>query len=460
MWKGHGRAVRRTGDIEAALGQREPARTGRHIAGSAAAISKAVEFVTSMPTRSPVLAATSLALGLACAASAQSPVAAILTSARARTGYLAHARMWSDPGSQSPDEIITGPTDVFPYSAADALSGLDCTFVTPGQGLGGKSAKFVCATSEGRTLRVKYWDREQARGNREVFAVVAATRLLWALGFDALPALPMNLRCDRCPSNPMTGDGPRSSRPYVAEMSVYPPRGPWILSREDRDQGWSWRELDEAIKGLPQGPERTRQRTHFDALTLLAVFMQHGDRKPEQQALYCAAPVDMAAGDRQIAKAVGLGAILVERRDSPACSSPAVVIVDAGVTFGGAGRTSSGQTATMNLDEWRSKTVFKADESAECHGRLTVSLAAGRHGDGDPEISEDGRRFLLEQLHRLTPAHVRAIFTAARVDLLPRSTPAAASGTATIAIDEWVAAFEDKVHQIEARRCQPASSSP
>ena len=59
-----------------------------------------------------------------------------------------------------------------------------------------------------------------------------------------------------------------------------------------------------------------------------------------------------------------------------------------------------------------------------------------------------GGRFFLEQLHRLTPAHVRAIFTAARPDKARKDAPA---------IDDWVAAFEDKVEQINAQRCQPAS---
>ena len=106
----------------------------------------------------------------------------------------------------------------------------------------------------------------------------------------------------------------------------------------------------------------------------------------------------------------------------------------------------------MDLEEWRNKAVFKPSDGGVCRGWLTVSLTAGRDGEGDPEISEDGRRFLLEQLHRLTPAHVRAIFTAARVDLLARPGGAAA-GTERTAVDEWVAAFEDKVRQIEARQC-------
>ena len=70
-----------------------------------------------------------------------------------------------------------------------------------------------------------------------------------------------------------------------------------MVDGDDADQGWRWGEVDEAIANLPEGPLRTRQRTHFDALTLLAVFIQHGDRKPEQQRLECRGALDPRAGD-------------------------------------------------------------------------------------------------------------------------------------------------------------------
>jgi len=188
------------------------------------------------------------------------------------------------------------------------------------------------------------------------------------------------------------------------------------------------------------------------------VFLQHGDRKPEQQVLYCDAPVDTAAGQRQTSQARGLTSVFRERADASACAKAAVVLVDVGATFGGAGRTSSEEHAKMNLAEWRNRSVFKPDDAGKCRGRLTVSLAAGHDGEGDPEIFEDGRRFLLEQLHRLSPAHVRAIFTAARVDHMHSRGAVASGGSGPTAIDEWVAAFEEKVREIEASQCRPAAS--
>ena len=211
----------------------------------------------------------------------------------------------------------------------------------------------------------------------------------------------------------MKDAGGRRTRRYVA---ILQPRWPTpILSSNDVDQGWSWLELDTAIRSLPSGPDRARQRTYFDALTLLGVLIQHGDRKSGQQRLYCAAPVDAAAGELR-----GSGgdttAVLFEQPNASACRASAVTIVDVGATFGRAGRESNPTTAKMNLDAWRKTPVFRDAGSGACRGDLTVSLRAGQDGEPDPVISEDGRRFLMEQLRRLTPDHVRAIFRAARVE--------------------------------------------
>ena len=68
-----------------------------------------------------------------------------------------------------------------------------------------------------------------------------------------------------------------------------------MVTGANADQGWRWGEVDEAITNLPEGPLRARQRMHFDALTLLAVFIQHGDRKAEQQRLECRGALDLSA---------------------------------------------------------------------------------------------------------------------------------------------------------------------
>jgi len=373
-------------------------------------------------------------------------VAAIRTTSQARQRYLAHAIIWQPPPDRSPSDLVEGPGGVFPYTREMAIGdgAIRCTFARAGRDLRGNSAKFLCRTTDGRDLRLKYWDPQTHSGNREVFATVAASRLIWALGFNAIPAMPINVRCDGCPENPMNGTGPRASRRYVAMLQAFWPT-PSILSGDNLDQGWSWRELDTAIRSLPAGAERLQQRTHFDALALVGVVIQHGDRKPEQQRLYCAAPPDTRAGDLQ--KAEGGAAMLRERSGSGACLSPAVTLLDTGLTFGGAGRTSSGTSATMNLHAWKAKPVFRKTTRGECRGNLIDSLRAGGDGEPNPIISEEGRHLLLDQLRRLSRDHLRAIFTAARVDQL--------DSRRTEDTDAWVAVFEDKVRQIEAQHCQP-----
>jgi hypothetical protein len=394
------------------------------------------------------LAAATIAL-----AEQSKPLREIVTSPSGRAKYLGHSVMWQDPAVLSPIELRNGPPDVFPYTFEEATSeqGITCTFEEPGRTLGGKSQKFGCIGPGEHTLRLKYWDRERQTGNREAFATVAASRLMWALGFVSVPALPTNVQCRDCPEDPHNGSGTRALRRYVAMWQVSVP-GPRIVSGTDNDQGWDFRELDEAINALPPGEERKRQRAIFEGLTLLGVFIQHGDRKHEQQALYCMDDVDLSAGEVRESKNGG-HQILNERDAGSACPHAAAVLVDVGATFGGAGRTSNGTTAKMNLKKWREKPVFESGGDT-CRGDLTISMAAGSGGEGHPEISEDGRLFLLEQVRRLTVNHIRAIFEAARVDRIHE--PGSQEQTEE-SIDAWVAAFQDKVRQIEARRCRVES---
>src|SRR5262249_50034156 len=111
-----------------------------------------------------------------------------------------------------------------------------------------------------------------------------AARLMWALGFNAIPAASIDVRCDGCPENPMNGTGRRRSKRYVAALQAFWPT-PSILTGDNLDQGWSWSELDTAIRSLPPGPERTRQRTQLDARARRGVCVQPVHRKPEHQRL-------------------------------------------------------------------------------------------------------------------------------------------------------------------------------
>jgi hypothetical protein len=311
--------------------------------------------------------------------------------------------------------------------------------------MGGATKKFACTTASGKTIRVKYTEPSKT-SNREVFATVAASRLLWALGFTSIPVYPIMLDCMDCPDDPSEGTGKKAKRSYLA---TYQPMftDPALVDEEEADQGWKFGELDAAISALPAGELRSRQRQYFDALQLVGVILQHGDRKPEQQRLSCHGALKADAGSiRQLDG----DSVFFENPGATACDSPAVSMQDMGATFGGAGKRTKGSTAKMNLESWVDKQVFKGS-GGECHGELTVSMAAGDGSMGDPRIGEAGRKFLFDRLQRLTDEHLKAIFGAARVNLMTKDDDDPKGST----VEGWVAAFKDKVRQIGERTCAP-----
>jgi hypothetical protein len=395
-----------------------------------------------------VVAATPALVG-AQAASGQPKVAFVQVDKAKRQQYLATATIWSDPGDLTPAALLAGPPLKDGSGIEAALKGtpFPCTFAQPGKTMGGATKKFSCTTSTGQTIRVKYTEPSKT-SNREVFATVAASRLLWALGFTSHPVYPIALDCLDCPEDPAEGTGGKAKRSYLATYSPMFP-DPALVDDKEHDQGWKFGELDAAISALPDGELKARQRTYFDALQLVGVLLQHGDRKPEQQRLSCHSALKSEAGS---IREMGGDPVFVENPGATACDSPAVSLQDLGATFGGAGKRTKGSTAKMNLESWVEKPVFqKSDSGAECHGELTVSMAAGDGSMGDPRIGEAGRKFLLERLQRLTDAHLKAIFSAARVNLMTKDDDEPSGST----VDGWVAAFKDKVRQIGQRTCAP-----
>jgi hypothetical protein len=114
--------------------------------------------------------------------------------------------------------------------------------------------------------------------NGEVYAEVAASRLLWALGFGADRMYPVRVICRGCPAEfggVEQADGTRLFEPAVIERKMPGDNGP-------APDGWSWQEL-EAVDEKAGGATLAQR----DALKLLAVFIQHTDSKPEQQRLIC-----------------------------------------------------------------------------------------------------------------------------------------------------------------------------
>jgi hypothetical protein len=320
-----------------------------------------------------------------------------------RADAVARAQVWMPTDVPSAD-IKAGPQrkDGFPFRST-----IVCDYHS--KDMSGASPKFACKAGEDE-LKVKFGGT-----NAEVYAEVAATRLLWALGFGADHMFSVRVICRGCPST-LAGIA-RDNDEWVFDPATVERKMP---GREYADpEGWAWDEL-EAIRPEAGGAPRA----HRDALKLLAVFLQHTDTKPQQQRLLC---LDDAP------------------EDSKECGKPLMMINDLGLTFGRANTFNVNEKA-MNLTEWSSTPVWKGDLG--CIGHLPKSFTGTLH---NPVISEEGRQFLASLLNRLTDQQIRDLFDTARVTLRLRDPLKARSGFSTV--DEWVTAFKDKRSQIADRRC-------
>jgi membrane-associated phospholipid phosphatase len=308
-----------------------------------------------------------------------------------RASILARAHVWT-PTKVEEMDLGRGPGNFGPPQPGDTVR---CDFVE--RRFAGKSPKFACVLPTGEEVKVKFGE-----DNGEVHGEVAATRLLWALGFGADVMYPVRVICRGCPdfvSGRPLGPGERLVDPAVIERKM-PARD--IPATSD---GWSWPELDlidEDAGGAPLA--------HRDALKLLAVLLQHTDSKPEQQRFVC---------------------LDEEGEGTARCERPFMLLNDVGLTFGRANLANTNVVGSMNLELWSQTPVWKA--GAACVGNLPKSLTGTLK---DPVISEDGREFLADLLVRLSDVQLHDLFEAARVDP-----------------DAWTRAFTVKRQQIVDRRC-------
>ena len=332
------------------------------------------------------------------------PAGASAGTAESAKSLIARSQIWFPRDTRSMD-LVAGPTG--PGSFAPGAT-IECDYVN--KKMSGASPKFTCRLPDGEELKVKYGGT-----NGEVYGEVAASRLLWALGFGADRMYSVRVICRGCPMHIggilRTDNNLRILDPAVVERKL---PGEELLDR------WSWRDLD--LVDEAAGGATVAQR---DALKLLAVMMQHNDTKPQQQRLVC----------------------LDERYEEGArCVRPLMMLNDVGLTFGVANRFNLQPRGSVHLYEWSRVPVWK--DAASCVGNLAGSVTGTLKY---PAISEAGRRFLADRLLQLSDAQLHDLFTAARVHLRPRDPGRGRSGFPDAG--EWVAAFKQKRAEIVDRRC-------
>ena len=353
-----------------------------------------------------------------------------------RAQIIARARVW-EPTTVSAADIKAGPPAPNGFAFGQTV---ECTWFK--KDMSGKSPKFACKMGADDELKVKY-----GGGNGEVYAEVAATRLLWALGFGADRMYPVKVICHDCPAN-LSGST-RSEHEMIFDPATIERKLPGVPFEEDK--GWSWAELD-SVDEAAGGATRAQR----DALKLLAVFMQHTDTKSQQQRLLCldeTATSTGATASRTTAPATTTAATAPKTttatKDASApleCTHPLMILNDVGLTFGRANTFNDNTKGGMNLARWSKTPVWKSSKG--CVGNLPKSMTGTLN---DPAISEAGRKFLADLLMQLSDAQIHDLFEVSRAELRLRDPGDVNSGYPTL--DEWVTAFKEKRDQIVTRSC-------
>lgn len=326
-------------------------------------------------------------------------------SADARRDAIRRAQVWM-PTSVSEMDLKKGPGGKGSFELEQLV---ECRYTK--KEMSGNSAKFTCVMPPDDELKVKY-----GRDNGEVYAEVAATRLLWALGFPADRMYPVKVRCEGCPPVP-EGNLEKGTAAVLFDPASIERKFKGRLIETAPDSGWVWPELDlvsETAGGAPQA-----QR---DALKLLAVFLQHTDNKAAQQRLIC-----------------------LDEGDAPAerCQQPLMMLNDLGQTFGRSNLFNRDAVGSVNLKQWSAAHVWT--DAKACIGELPPSQTGSLQ---NPQIKESGRKFLSDLLMQLTDQQLHDLFEAARFENRSERT-ITVSGT----MAQWVEAFKKKRGEIAGATC-------
>ena len=361
--------------------------------------------------------------GCADAGAARADPAEQLVTGAQREEALAAARVWNEPPVPVAD-VRFGVDDERPDWLGTSRE-ISCRFAP--EPVGGTTPKFYCTLEGGETVKVKY-----GAGNAELFAEVAATRLLAALGFAADRMYVVErVRCYGCPPMPFqalrcharTGlaracfAGARPRTAAVFEPAVVERRLDGRRIQATDNQGWAWYEL--ARIDASRGGSTRRE---IDGLRLMAVLLAHWDNKAENQRLVCAPGSDTPDGG---------------------CARPLAIMQDLGATFG---------PTKLDLPNWERTPVW-ADRRACRVSMETLPFAGATFPEA--QISEEGRQFLLGLLSQLNAQQLRELFASAAI--------AHFDGVSAESRDPraWTRAFLFKVEQVRrAGPCPAASTLP
>jgi hypothetical protein len=347
-----------------------------------------------------------------------------------------------EPADVASKDLYNGPETELRLAVDQEVT---CEFV-PKQ-LAGLTEKFLCRLDDGRVFKVKY---NEGRRFKEAISEVLGTRLFWALGFHADKLLPVRVVCRNCPERPwkyvrlkkhrppLEGEELLRSMPAKANIGTYTLDPAAIEVRLDvdpieerKDQGWSWKSLDEV-------DERAGGATkaEIDALKLLQVFVQNADNKAKQNMLACPRADIIQDGSGRVS-----------------CRRPILYVDDLGCVFGRSAFIT-GYSGRVDYKAWKKRHFWRSPTS--CKTRLhSIGGIFRRTTLRNPVISEEGRALLAERLAQLSDAQIADLFRAGRIEDLHQTIRDGASGRREVTVQDWVELFKEKREEITEHRCGP-----
>lgn len=286
-------------------------------------------------------------------------------------------------------------------------------------------------------VKVKYLRPPHPNHERrynEVFTEVAATRIMWALGFPADHTYPVaSATCVGCSADPFKDnlkDNKASLRDAgtvfrVASVARDIPLD--AIDPED-DETWSWRD----VAGFyANGQFSRQQKVEYDAYRMALGLITYHNAIDVQNRLVCAEWKEGA-------------------NDPKICARPTIFVQDLGSTFGKP-KSFLGQNPRGVFGDWKSQTVFKSPDACELRYPL----------DGPRQPLKEAQDLLVQRLAALDRDRVKAIFRVARFDLmdqdqLKRLRASGAPDVAEAALNEWTDTFMNRVAEVRAaRNCRP-----
>jgi hypothetical protein len=271
----------------------------------------------------------------------------------------------------------------------------------------------------------------------EVFTEVAASRIMWVLGFPADHVYPVgSAACIGCTADPFTNnlqDNKASLKdaPVVFKVVSAERENPWDAIKPEGDETWSW---TDAAKFYADGTWTHQQKVEYDAYRLALGLFHYHNAIAQQNRVACAQWAPKVAGQPRV------------------CQKPMIFVQDLGSTFGKAKGALDvfGTNPRGSFSDWESQTVFT--NAADCELRATM--------DGDKQVLKEAQDLMVQRVARLDAQTVKTIFRTARFQMMDqkqirRLRASGSQNAEEAALDEWTNTFLKRIEEIRsAQNCR------